>query len=284
MTHLNENGGAESLENTGRVRGLRFAGRWCSEHLMRSVKSTREVNRDGGWPANMLTIQWPDPREKGAVFGSDIKEEVVRHIAPHHLEQGEVEGEGGDVKPFTPRDAVVDLRNSRGVILWHIDPWYSILTRRHHQIVFPRVNFSYPDDVSVGWSLGAAVGVHHVAITVTDLVRSVAWYKESLEFLTPKQETHPDGPGSFEFPASADFSVSVGLHAHLAHEGEAFAETRTGLDHVGFAVADHAALEEWERRSSELGVEHSPLNDRPSYSVGVFRDLGTIQLEFACTP
>ena len=47
-------------------------------------------------------------------------------------------------------------------------------------------------------------------------------------------------------------------------------------------VADHAELEAWERRLTELGVAHSPVDDQPLYSVVVFRDPDNVQLEFIC--
>jgi len=45
-------------------------------------------------------------------------------------------------------------------------------------------------------------------------------------------------------------------------------------------VEDHAELEAWEQRLSDLGVEHSPVDDQPLYSVVVFRDPDNVQLEF----
>jgi catechol 2,3-dioxygenase-like lactoylglutathione lyase family enzyme len=122
--------------------------------------------------------------------------------------------------------------------------------------------------------------VHHVSVTVTDLGRSVPWYQEVLGLTTVMEDTHPDGTGHVVLLGNAAFSVLVGLHVHPANEGEAFSEARTGLDHVGFGVADHAELEVWERRLAELGVSHSPIDDRPGYSVVVFRDPDNIQLEF----
>ena len=124
--------------------------------------------------------------------------------------------------------------------------------------------------------------INHVAITVTDLERSVPWYQEVLDMTKIMESTHPDGTGYFVLLANATFSVLVGLHAHPSNGAEAFAEARTGLDHVGFGVADHAALEAWERRLVELGVEHSPVNDQTGYSAVVFRDPDNIQLEFVC--
>ena len=126
-------------------------------------------------------------------------------------------------------------------------------------------------------------GINHIAITVTDLARSRAWYEEVLEMTMLMEDTHPDGTGHFVLLGNPAISVLVGLHAHPANQGEAFTESRTGLDHVGFTVADRSELVAWEARLTELGVEHSPVNDQPVYSVVVFRDPDNVQLEFVCT-
>ena len=126
-------------------------------------------------------------------------------------------------------------------------------------------------------------GINHIAITVTDLTRSRAWYEEVFDMTMLMEDTHPDGTGHFVLLGNPAISVLVGLHAHPGNQGEAFFESRTGLDHVGFTVADRSELDAWEARLTELGVEHSPINDQPVYSVVVFRDPDNVQLEFVCT-
>src|SRR5262249_8035393 len=93
-------------------------------------------------------------------------------------------------------------------------------------------------------------------------------------------EEHPDGSGYAVVIGKPDFSMCVGLHTHSANERERFSETRTGLDHLSFLVAERAELDAWEARLIELGVEHSPVNDLGASSVLVFRDPDNIQLEF----
>jgi catechol 2,3-dioxygenase-like lactoylglutathione lyase family enzyme len=125
--------------------------------------------------------------------------------------------------------------------------------------------------------------INHIAITVTDLERSRPWYQEVFGLTTLIEDSHPDGTGRFVLLGTPTLSVLVGLHEHPANEGERFSETRTGLDHVGFTVPSHAELEAWEARLTELGVDHSPVNDQEVYSVVVFRDPDNVQLEFVCT-
>jgi len=124
------------------------------------------------------------------------------------------------------------------------------------------------------------VSIHHIAITVSDLEVSVPWYEEVFGMPKIMEEQHPDGVGSYVLFSNADFSTMIGLHVHPANSKERFAETRNGLDHVSFRVADRRELEAWESRLSDLGVEHSPVNDQEMYSVVVFRDPDNIQLEF----
>jgi catechol 2,3-dioxygenase-like lactoylglutathione lyase family enzyme len=123
-------------------------------------------------------------------------------------------------------------------------------------------------------------GIHHVSITVTDIERSVPWYKEVLGLEELMQEKHPDGGGYAIVLGKPDWSMCVGLHVHDANEAEVFAESRTGLDHVGFLVPSRAELDAWQTRLTELGVEQSPITDMDGFAVLVFRDPDNVQLEF----
>ena len=128
----------------------------------------------------------------------------------------------------------------------------------------------------------AISGIHHVSITVPDIQRSVPWYSELLGLVTLMEEKHPEDEGYAVVLGKPDWSMCVGLHTHPTNEKERFSESRTGLDHVGFMVSDHAELVAWESRLTELGVEHSPINKKDGYAVLVFRDPDNVQLEFIC--
>jgi catechol 2,3-dioxygenase-like lactoylglutathione lyase family enzyme len=123
-------------------------------------------------------------------------------------------------------------------------------------------------------------GIHHVSVTVTDIERSVPWYSELLGLTKLMEESHPDGTGYAVVLGKPDWSMCVGLHTHPTNERERFSESRTGLDHVGFMVSGRAELDAWASKLTELGVEHSPVNDQGGYAVLVFRDPDNIQLEF----
>jgi len=123
-------------------------------------------------------------------------------------------------------------------------------------------------------------GIHHVSVTVTDIERSVPWYSELLGLTKLMEEPHPGGTGYAVVLGKPDWSMCVGLHTHPSNERERFEESRTGLDHIGFMVSGRAEFDAWDSKLTELGVDHSPVNDQGGYAVLVFRDPDNIQLEF----
>src|SRR3954454_698026 len=122
-------------------------------------------------------------------------------------------------------------------------------------------------------------GIHHVAINVRDLERSVQWYADVLGFapLFPyvtddfdrRIMRHPSG-------------VVVGLTRHKHSDADAeFSERRTGLDHVAFGVESEAHLEAWVASLDAAGVAHSGIKITPATGSALvaFRDPDNIQLE-----
>jgi len=82
-------------------------------------------------------------------------------------------------------------------------------------------------------------------------------------------------------------STRLGLTQHRDGDPAAFDETRVGLDHFAFAVADRAELDDWEARLLAAGVVHSavaPANSIPGAAVLVLRDPDNIQLELFFDP
>jgi len=77
-------------------------------------------------------------------------------------------------------------------------------------------------------------------------------------------------------------AVFVGLDKHDEHEGERFAEHRTGLDHLALGVAQRDDLVAWAEHLDALGVAHSRINDVNEpfpYATLIVRDPDNIQLE-----
>jgi glyoxylase I family protein len=124
--------------------------------------------------------------------------------------------------------------------------------------------------------------LHHVALTVRDLSVSVPWY-ETLFEAEPVIDEDTD-PAMHHTVYLLDGTL-VGLHQHeKAASAERFSEFNVGLDHVSFGCADRAALEGWQRRLDELGIEHGGIKDA-AYGSGIsFRDPDNIPLEFFCPP
>jgi catechol 2,3-dioxygenase-like lactoylglutathione lyase family enzyme len=128
----------------------------------------------------------------------------------------------------------------------------------------------------------AIQGYHHMSLTVSDLEASAAWYQKLFGLERVLTEEHAGGYAYvFVDPGSQTY---FGLHRHDANGAERFHESRTGLDHLCFAVADRAELVAWEQRMTELDVTHSPIVDTPYGSVLAFRDPDNIQLELASPP
>jgi len=123
----------------------------------------------------------------------------------------------------------------------------------------------------------AVEGIGHLSLTVTDVDRSVEWYGRVLGLSKMMDESHEGGYAIVM--ATPDFRLLIGLHHHDANEGESFAETTTGLDHVGFNVPGRTDLEAWVARLDELGVEHGEIEEQPYGALVTFRDPDNIQLE-----
>jgi catechol 2,3-dioxygenase-like lactoylglutathione lyase family enzyme len=129
--------------------------------------------------------------------------------------------------------------------------------------------------------------ISHVALTVTDLDASIAWYQRVFDIKQMMEEEHEGGIG--KLLTDDQFSLVFVLHHHDDNQSEGFAETRTGLDHVGLNVSSRADLDAWQAHLEANGVERvavadkpltqSPIAERPYGSVLVFRDPDNIQLE-----
>jgi len=124
-------------------------------------------------------------------------------------------------------------------------------------------------------------GIAHVAVTVSDLGRSVAWYGR----LFDAKPVLDEDTGPFHHVVWLLGSTLFGIHQHSKPQSsDAFSELRPGLDHVGFGVANRAALEDWQKRLDELGISHGGIVDADYGSGLSFRDPDNIALEIFAPP
>lgn len=125
-------------------------------------------------------------------------------------------------------------------------------------------------------------GLSHIAITVTDLAASTAWY--SRLFGSDPVLDEDEAKGSYHHTVYALGGGNLfGLHTHGTAPSR-FDEKNAGLDHVSFGCADRAELVSWADKLDKLGIAHSDVEDQ-AYGSGVsFRDPDGIALEFFAPP
>lgn len=98
-------------------------------------------------------------------------------------------------------------------------------------------------------------GVHHVKIPVTDLARSLHWYRRVLGLRPTLEFRDADGVVrgfSGEVPGLSPTLVGLRVNATAA-------EGSRGFDPVSFAVHTRDDLQAWALHLDSIDVKHSPL-------------------------
>jgi glyoxylase I family protein len=127
----------------------------------------------------------------------------------------------------------------------------------------------------------AMPAITHVAVTVSDLGASEAWYTKLLG--GPPVLDEDTGP--FRHIVYSVGGTLLGLHGFPDLESTTpFNERTPGLDHIAFGCAQRDELVAWADRLDELGIAHGPIVDA-GYGSGLsFRDPDNIALELFAPP
>jgi len=116
------------------------------------------------------------------------------------------------------------------------------------------------------------VGVpHHIRLTVTDVVRSQAFYTEVFGFqmaLPGPPDDDPEGLVADALQGGVvliNAGVMIGLRpVDATNADDRFDPFRVGLDHLSFAVEGRDDLDAAVRFFDERGVEHGPIREVPA--------------------
>lgn len=120
--------------------------------------------------------------------------------------------------------------------------------------------------------------IHHVALTVTDVERSAAWYADLLGMVVVL--AGDEEAVRYRVLAHPASGCVVGVREYPSGSGDGFDELRTGLDHLAFGVGSADELTAWEAELARREIPFTPAAVTPIGTVVVFRDPDDIQLEF----
>ncbi len=98
-------------------------------------------------------------------------------------------------------------------------------------------------------------GLDHIALRVTNLTRSKAFYTETLGF-----EVAVDIP---TLVLVTGYGIQLGMRGDEAQtaQGDRFDPYRVGLDHLALAVPDRSALDRLKETLDAAGVRHNGIQE-----------------------
>lgn len=124
-------------------------------------------------------------------------------------------------------------------------------------------------------------GIGHIALTVTDVARSAAWYAEVFDL----SSVFRDSTDGHDLDVLAGEQLLIALHKHAGTDaGDRFTEGRVGLDHVAVSCQDAPAVRGWRDHLDALGVEHSGVLESSFGTHLNFKDPDGIALEIHAPP
>ena len=120
-------------------------------------------------------------------------------------------------------------------------------------------------------------GIHHLALTVSNLDTSTAFYQRVFEFPPASELTGENLQRRlFTLPGG----TNLGLTEHHLTTTEPFTPFRPGMDHLGFGVTTRQELQAWADHLTDVGILHSGLVDAPYGTALSFKDPDGTALEF----
>lgn len=131
-------------------------------------------------------------------------------------------------------------------------------------------------------------GIHHVRLTVTDLDRSKAFYRDVLGFaIAAESPGSPEDPQVRTDPAQLYGGVVFQTNGMLfglrpvAAPTDRFDSERVGLDHLSFTVPSVDDLTRTATRLTEAGIEHGEVTPLAAFGIAIlsFSDPDGIHLE-----
>jgi glyoxylase I family protein len=120
-------------------------------------------------------------------------------------------------------------------------------------------------------------GVHHVALTVSDVQRAQAFYTNLLGF----NHLVDYGPRALLHNGSVVLALTPAPDPSQAIADDRFNENRIGLDHLSLNVANMADLAAAVQVLDARGVDHGEVKPLEGFGIAVlaFRDPDNIQVE-----
>jgi len=122
---------------------------------------------------------------------------------------------------------------------------------------------------------GEILGMHHIKIPVTDIVRSRAWYERlfELETLREFRDDHDGVVRGVSYCAKGDFSLAL-------RENPEAARGMAGFDPFAIMLRGRADVDHWVQRLDDLGIAHAPVIEAAIGFILAFDDPDGLQLRF----
>ena len=119
--------------------------------------------------------------------------------------------------------------------------------------------------------------IHHIALTVSDVARSVEFYTSLFNF----QQAAEFGSRVLLSNNSVVLVLTPAPDPTQAIPGDRFNENRIGLDHVSFSVESMAEIESAVQKLDARGVKHGEVTPLEPFGIAILavRDPDNIQVE-----